>query len=398
MNAKTQQKLWTASFISISIASLFLTVTNYMTNSTFSLYVKFLGSTASVSGLSTTLFSIANVIARLVSGRMADKSGRKTVLLMGGIAYTIPAVVFGFSHSIPFLLVMRFIQGYGYAAFNSCQNILASDSIPEERMGEGMGYFSTSLALASAFGPQLALSLLGESRFLLVYLVMAAICIAALILSFVCIAKGTVSYEKKGNAAKESLSEFLHGAFEKRAVPCGLVAFMCYLSFSAILTFLTLYSTERGFEHCGLFFTISAVTMFVTKIASGKMSDKYGTATVMVPTILIGAANFVILSFTHSETVFLICGAIHGVFLASILPVMTAVAVKRSPADRRGSAICTFYIFVDVGVGIGALLWGLLIDSFNFGVMFMIGAAFLVVAAILCIAFFKNEKKQVSKN
>jgi len=384
------EKLWTLGFVAISIGYFLSSVVLYTTNSTFTLYVNFLGGTASLSGLSTTLFSIANIIARLTSGHMADHYSRRGVLIMGGVTFFVPALFFAFSHSFVLLLIMRFIQGYGYAAMTTAQNTMASDVIPEKKLGEGMGYFSTAMSLSGAVGPQLALAILEENHFTRVYLFMAGAVLLSGGISLLCRVKEP---RRTARSEKQMALDFVKGAIEPHAFPAGITAFVAFVSISCILTFVTLFAGERGFPHAGIFFMISAIAMAVTKIFTGRLSDRFGTLALILPSLLLGSANLILLAFARSEALFLVCGGIYGVTWASILPVLTTVSVKMSPPDRRGAAISTFFLFVDVGVGVGALIWGTVIDAAGFTAMFLGSAAVMFASAVVSLIFFRREQR-----
>ena len=389
---RNQEKLWNAGFIIITIGYFLCSTAQYMTNSTFSLYVNFLGGTASFSGISTALFAIANVIARLVSGRMADSVGRKPVLIMGGVCFLIPAIVFAVSGNFALLLVMRFLQGFGYAAMNTAQNTVAADTIPEGRLSEGMGYFSSMLAVSAAIGPQISLMILGDNRFSMVYTVMAAVVFLSLAMGLCSKERTAAVKEIQTQTERKGLVEFIKNTIEPKAIPAGIVVFVAYMGISAILVFTTLYATKRGFSNPGFFFTIAAVVMFTVKLLSGSLNEKFGTAATIGSSLVLGAVTFVILAFIHNQTLFFACAVLYGAFQASLLPVLTAAAVRCAPAERRGAAISTFYMFVDVGVGAGSALWGAMIDLWDFDVMFCAAAVLLLVGAVMSILFFRNKK------
>ena len=94
---------------------------------------------------------------RLGAGRIIDHLQPKNVLI-GGVIGSIIAIALYFTiHSILILMFVRFIHGIAFG-FSSTATI-SSRLIPEERKGEGIGYYGLSVTLASAFGPFLGLVL-----------------------------------------------------------------------------------------------------------------------------------------------------------------------------------------------------------------------------------------------
>lgn len=81
-------------------------------------------------------------------------------MLIGGVIGSIIAIALYFTiHSILILMFVRFIHGIAFGFSSTATGTISSRLIPEERKGEGIGYYGLSVTLASAFGPFLGLVL-----------------------------------------------------------------------------------------------------------------------------------------------------------------------------------------------------------------------------------------------
>ena len=69
----------------------------------------------------------------------------------------------------------------------------------------------------------------------------------------------------------------------------------------------------------------------------------------------------------------------HGLGYGTIYPILNALAITGAPPERRGTAMATFLTGMDIGVGFGASLWGVIIDLSTMETMFYLGAAFTIV-------------------
>src|SRR5699024_6298153 len=83
------------------------------------------------------------------------------------------------------LIVLRIIQGIGWGFSTTASGTIATDLIPPNRRGEGMGYFGLSGNLALAFGPALGLTLADFISFTQLFFICAALGLTALILALI---------------------------------------------------------------------------------------------------------------------------------------------------------------------------------------------------------------------
>jgi MFS family permease len=170
--------------------------------------------------------------------------------------------------------------------------------------------------------------------------------------------------------------------FELRAVGPSLVMFFTNTAFGAVVTFIALYALEKGITNIGPFFTVYAAALALTRPLSGMLSDRLGTDVVVIPGLVLVAASMVLLSYANTLSIFLAAGIIFGLGFGAILPSMQALAVGKVSPNRRGAATGTFFMGFDLGIGAGAVLWGLVSSSIGYSKMYLatvipVGLAFL---------------------
>ena len=389
---RSPEKLWSFAFIMITIAFLFCSTSQQMINNTFALLIDYLGGTASFSGYTACAFAVSAIIARAMSGRIADRRSRRLVLILGSVIYFAAVIGFALCRQFWLLLVLRIVQGWGYAAFNNAMTIVASDVIPKPRMSEGMGYFTVGLAFSGAVGAKLAIWVMGEDRFTLLYLVTAGIIGIAFLFSMLCRYEEPSKPERK----REALPEIIKSTIEIKAIPASIVALFSYMAMAVGFNYLTLYAKRFGYDNIGTFFIISAVFIFVSKLFAGRLRDRFGTFLAMVPFAVCGAAAFAVMALCRNETVFLICGAPYGMMIGSMLPILNAEAILASPPERKEAAVATFYIAVDATIGFGGLLLGLIWDGIGITATFLTASISIAIALILSYILYGRRRGQVA--
>ena len=115
-----------------------------------------LGAGAVQLSLTITIYILASSIALLPMGRLADIHGRKKIFITGTIILALAVLGAGMVRSIRILLLLRFVQGIGYAMITSSSFAILSAVFPAERRGRAMGIATAMVYFGSSFGPFLS--------------------------------------------------------------------------------------------------------------------------------------------------------------------------------------------------------------------------------------------------
>lgn len=132
------ERLWTKSFIQMTIAMLFLFTGFYLLVPTLPLFIKEIGGNESQVGLMMGMFTIAAVVIRPIIGGMLDQYGRRSFIIFGLIFFGITMYSYNLASTIVFLAVLRVIHGVTWAVSTTAVGTAITDIIPDSRRGEGM--------------------------------------------------------------------------------------------------------------------------------------------------------------------------------------------------------------------------------------------------------------------
>ena len=97
-------------------------------------------------------FSIAQLVAAPLWGRVSDRYGRRPALLIGLTASAVAYVVFGFAGSFWLLLLSRLVQGAGGGTTGVAQAYVADTTAPADR-ARALGWLSAATSAGVIFGP-----------------------------------------------------------------------------------------------------------------------------------------------------------------------------------------------------------------------------------------------------
>ncbi len=388
---QSSDQLWNRSFILCILNNLFLFTYYFAFLTILPVYImKSLGGSVQEAGLALTLFLISSIAIRPFSGLIIERIGHKLSFRGSEFLFMLFAFTYLFADSLWILLLVRFIHGIWFSVLTTVAVPVANEFIPEQRKGEGMGYYVMSTNLAVVFGPFIALSVLQYSDFKTLFqLLTAIICIGFIICLMIPVPSKTAhskTLQKPMNpaSAQNQPSFSIHDVIEFKAVPIGLVALLTAFAYSSIMSFITAYAESVDLlSYVSLFFIIFAVSMIVVRPWVGKWFDRKGASSVVLPSFIFFAIGLVIVSFISSPWILWLSAVFIGIGYGSLFPCFQTIAIQSAPKARMGHAIATFFTLFDFGMAIGSVLMGILIAHFGFSFTYLFCAAIMVLTLLI---------------
>src|SRR5699024_4447271 len=170
-------------------------------------------------------------------------------IMFGGTArYFLTYILYFFDFGLTFFIVTRLLNGIATGMISTALNTLATISVPEERRGEGISYFSLSMVVASAVGPFVAFLLLEQISFetMLIYV---GIIMLVVVLMMPLIKTNNVTRETAVKPEKFVL-------IERNSLKMLVPIFLMGLAYSSVLSFLNTYAIEIDVVTAASFFFI----------------------------------------------------------------------------------------------------------------------------------------------
>jgi len=333
--------IWSRGFVHVLVINLAVSVAQLMVNTLVPKLAVVLGASAVVVGVVSGMFAVTALGVRPVVGP-ATARVRLNHLLAGTAGVMLLAfVTYAVADSIPVMMAGRLLHGAGMGFLAPVMLALASENLPERRMASGIGVFSLGQAAATAIGPAIGLALQPVIGYQGTFLVGAAVLGAALLAAL------RVPTHPPVGVAGRAFSWRAFVAVE--AVVPAVVLFFLAGAYSGVNAFVVLYGEALGVTDIGLFFTAYAVFVLVSRPVAGRIADRHGLGTVIVPGMLVFAASFVLLARARTLTDFLVAGAVSAFGYGVCQPSVQTMALMSVDRTRRAVAGNTSYIGVDVG-------------------------------------------------
>jgi len=386
-----KERLWTKDFIVVSMTNFLIYLVFFLLMVIMASYAvdKYRASTG-IGGLVSGIFIIGILIGRLGTGRIIEDVGSRRVLITGTLFYIITSALYFAAINLPLLILMRFLHGFAFGVANTATGTIAAQIIPRGRHGEGIGYYSMSQILATALGPYLGIVLSQRVDFTIIFLVASIVAAISFTISFVVSQPNhKVPKQVQTKTVKRfQISEFL----EFKAIPISIIVLIVGFGYSVVLSFLSLYSKQLNLEKAAsFFFLIYAIVVIVSRPFSGRLLDTRGANFVVYPCIVFFAIGMFVLSQANYGVTLLVSGAIIGLGYGNFLSCGQAISVKSTSPNRFGLATATYYMFLDVGFGVGPYLFGSLVPITGYRGLYFVMAMVILATIVLYYCLYRKS-------
>lgn len=376
-------KIWNPTFVSVFIAGCLMQMVVQMMSTIIPKYVNSMGAPATLVGFVASAFTITALIFKIVSAPIIDAYDKKKILTVTLLIVTAAVAGYAVAGSVTTVIVARLLQGVGQAFTVTCALTIATNALPPDKLGVGLGIYSTSDAICRAFAPALTLAISDRFSYTAVFLVAAGIMVVATI------SAASIRLKLPGTGHfRVSLSSVVAA----EALIPALLMLLLHCAYYSLSSFLVIYAETRGVSGIGYYFTIYALTMLVFRPLLGRLSDKFGGVRVMIPAFLCYALSFVIISVSASLPMFYLAAFISAIGYGASHPVVQALSMKSVPKEKRGAASCTNYIGQDLGNLAGGLTAGWLVQWFHYNYAAMWRMQLLPIGlCILLVVVFRRR-------
>lgn len=379
-----ENRIFTRNFILVTLVAFGAFSSFQLIMTVIPLYTLSLGGSKWDVGLTAGIIALSATGARLFSGPLIDRIGRKPVLYVGAGILLLSTLIYYVSFNIPLLFLARLIHGLGFGAMHVTATILIADITPKNRQGEGQGYFTAFTIITLAIGPPLGYILYQSAGYTWVIIAVTMVVIATGVLAFFVPETG-----KKVENPRSFIS--LQSLVEKAAVLPAIILGLTTWGHGAIVAFLPLFTSERHILNPGLYFTMMSITAVVSRGFVGRLSDRFGRGLVLVPGLLSAISGILTLHFATNTPMLMTAGLLFGLGFSTVSPIVFAMTAERVRPERRGTAMGMVSASNDLGITAGSLLGGIIIAQTGFDYIFLVAAALLAAAIFIFISAARKK-------
>ncbi|PTL54282.1 hypothetical protein C7Y72_21280 [Paraconexibacter algicola] len=325
-------------------------------------------------GIVTGAFAIAAVVGRPVGGRLADRWGRKPVILVGMALCTAAACLYYLPFGVAGIVFARLVLGLGDGWVYTASATWIVDLAPEERRGQAIAMFGMAIWGGLSLGPLFGELLLSIGSYEAVWAFAAAtpLIAAAMVARLPEVQRAPAPPPPRGS-----------GWLPPGVVLPGSALLLGNIGYAAFAGFMVLHLDAEGIGHGSAAFVAFAVAVVIGRLLLGGVPDRYGARPAALGAGGLEAAGLTMIAFAGSLPVAFAGALVMGLGFSLLFPALALVAISANPPERRGAALGAFTAFFDIGVGVGGPLAGAIASLTGYTEAFLVAAACAVIAAAL---------------
>ncbi|MDB9374926.1 MFS transporter [Nodularia sphaerocarpa] len=347
---------------------------------TLPLYIEEVGATSQQIGIVMGSFAIGMLVFRPWCSNLADRRGRKIVLLIGMSAAAIAPLGYIFATSIIQLMVLRAFHGISIAAFGTGYIALVGDLAPAKNRGEIIGYMSLVNPIGLAIGPALGGYLQAATGYIPLFILSAALGLAGML----CIIPIVNPPIDDTPHTSPTDNQFWRLLLSPRVRIPAIVMLLIGVVIGTVHTFVALFIQSTDVDlNPGLFYTVAAIASFNVRLFTGRASDKYGRGLFITLSLIAFTLSMIGIWQANSAPVFLLSAFVEGAASGTAIPMMAVMMTDRAQPHERGRIFGVSLVGFDIGIAIAGPVLGSIAEQVGYRNMFGYGAGLSFLAIII---------------
>ena len=383
-----EEKLFNKNYLYLCAANFLFFFSFYLLLPVLPFFIieQFQGSNAII-GTVISCYTLATLVVRPFSGYLMDTFKRKPLYLMALLIFTAVFCGYPFATTITMLILIRIVHGLAFGLTSVGGNTLVIDVVPSEHRGEGIGYFGVANNIAMAVGPMTGLFVYEHLSFNAIFMG----CMGCSLLAAFFASRIQTKVRPPVKRPHISLDRFIL----MKGLPAGASLMLLAFAYGQISNYIALYAKEMGLViSSGLFFTVYAIGLIVSRLFSGKMVDRgrvtqtivFGLGMTALALFGLGLCHyFNRIGTGYTAAAFLVIALCCGLGFGASFPSFNTLFINLGTNAQRGTATSTYLTSWDLGLGIGIFSGGMLAEHFSFSTAYLVASATVLVSFIFFI-------------
>lgn len=363
------------------------------------LYVEALGVTGhqSLNMWSGLVFSITFLFSAIASpfwGSLADRRGRKLMLLRSALGMAIVMVLMGMAQNIWQFLALRAVLGL-LGGFIPNANALIATQVPRHRSGWALGTLSTGGVSGALIGPLIGGLLADQYGLRPVFFITATVLFICFLLTLFCVREQFTPVQKKDMLHARQVFAALKSP--KLILSLFVTTMIIQIASGSIAPILTLYVRELAGNISNLAFvsgliaSVPGVAALMSAPRLGKLGDKIGPERILVFMLVISVLLLIPMAFVQTPWQLGVLRFLLGAADGALLPAVQTLLIYNCTNQVAGRIFSYNQSFRDIGNVSGPLLGAAVSASYGFRAVFCMTA--LVVLFNACYSWWCLQRR-----
>lgn len=374
------EKLWNANYWKVMTSNFLLFFAFYILTPLLPLYLdEQFHANKDIIGIVLSGYVIATLLIRPFSGFIVDTFNRKKVLMLCFFAFFICFAGYIGAGTLLMFAIVRTMHGIPFGATTVANSTVAIDVLPSSRRNEGIGFYGLSNNLAMAIAPSAGIYIYSAtSNFGLLFWIALILALAG----FFC--STTVQLPKRATVPgkpKLSLDHFFLGKAWLMAIN------ICFfgLCWGVMSNYVAIYGKEQlGItDGTGLFFMILSTGLVIARLFGRKRLRAGKITQSCAIGVCLSLIGYILFASGLGAWSYYLSALFVGLGNGQMYPAFLNMFISVARHDQRGTANSSILISWDLGMGLGILLGGFVVEYLNYQAAFWVAAAMQAAGTLL---------------
>ncbi len=337
-------------------------------------------------GIILGLFSLFGLAGSMIGGALADKIGRRALIIAGLILGSISMITLGLVNHLLVLYPLSIVIGVLNNVGGPAENAMVADILPEQKRQEGFGILRVVGNLAWIIGPTIGGFMANRSYFLLFVTDAVLSClVAGIFYRFVPETKPPEKEAQQEQTVIESLAGYRvalrDGAFMAFLIASILMMIVYQQAYNTLSVYLR---NVHGIDPQGYGFllTSSAITVVLLQFWITRRVKHLPPFALMAAGTVLYAIGFGMFGFVSAYALFVTAVVVITFGEMVIVPTSQALTAHFAPESMRGRYMAVYGVSWALPAAIGPGAAGFILDNFNPNLVWYIGGVLCLVAAL----------------
>lgn len=387
-----EKPIWKKNLFVLSIA-VFITGIAFSEIMPFlSLYINTLGnfSHQQLNFWSGIVYSGTFIVSAVVSpwwGKLADKKGRKPMILRAGIGMSVVIACMGLVQNVWQLLLLRMLQGV-FAGFISNSNALVATETPKTNSGQALGTIASATTAGTLLGPLVGGALTSIFSYRITFMITGGLLLLCSILVLFFVHEDDF---KPVTAKKLDKASGVIKSLRSPHLIFGLLltTLIIQAANNSINPIVSLYIRQLLNGHgnvvfiSGVIAALPGIATFLVASRFGALGDKIGTHKIIVAGFIAASIFFFLTAFVRNTVELGILRFLVGFSDACLFPQVQTMLTKNSPAAVTGRIFSWNQSAMYIGNIVGPLLGSFVSGMFNYSMVFIVTTVIVLINLLL---------------
>ncbi|MGB7800131.1 multidrug efflux MFS transporter MdtG [Buttiauxella sp.] len=354
------------------------------------LYVEHLGVTghSALNMWSGVVFSITFLFSAIASpfwGGLADRKGRKIMLLRSALGMSIVMVLMGFASNIWQFLALRALLGL-LGGFVPNANALIATQVPRHKSGWALGTLSTGGVSGALLGPMIGGFLADTYGLRPVFFITASVLFTCFVFTLFCIREQFTPVNKKDMLHARQVFTSLKNP--RLVLSLFVTTMIIQVATGSIAPILTLYVRELAGNVSNLAFisgmiaSVPGVAALISAPRLGKLGDRIGPERILICALVVSVLLLIPMSMVQNPWQLGVLRFLLGAADGALLPAVQTLLIYNSSNQIAGRIFSYNQSFRDIGNVTGPLVGAAVSASYGFRTVFLVTACVVLFNAL----------------